>query len=99
MDITKVRHGKPVSFIGVTFSNMGEGLLPGTEMTQKITASSRPTLEWLTAYGGKLGNRSTLYSLQAAQQVLFTFFNLSKPLSGSLTGFCFFLADGLASLL
>ena len=29
---TKVQLGEPVSFIGVTYRNMGEGLLMGAEM-------------------------------------------------------------------
>ena len=31
---TKVQLGEPMSFIGVTYRNMGEGLLTGAEMTQ-----------------------------------------------------------------
>lgn len=33
-DATKVQLDKPVSFIGVTYRNMGEGFLTGAEMTQ-----------------------------------------------------------------
>jgi hypothetical protein len=32
---TKVLLGELISFIGVTYRNMGEGLLTGAEMTQK----------------------------------------------------------------
>ena len=32
---TKVLLGEPISFIGVTYRNMGEGLLTGAEMTQR----------------------------------------------------------------
>ena len=36
----KVQIGEPVSFIVVTYGwmNMGEGLIPGAEMTQKTAA-------------------------------------------------------------
>jgi hypothetical protein len=34
-DTTKVQRGEPMSLIGVTYRNMGEGLLPGAEMTQR----------------------------------------------------------------
>lgn len=42
-DATKVQLDKPVSFIGVTSRNMGEGSLKGAEMTQ-TPASPKPTL-------------------------------------------------------
>lgn len=32
---TKVLLGEPMGFIGVTYRNMGEGLLTGAEMTQR----------------------------------------------------------------
>lgn len=32
---TKVLRGEPMGFIGVTYSNMGEGFLTGAEMTQR----------------------------------------------------------------
>ena len=35
MDVIKVQFGKPMGFIGVTSKNMGNGLLPDAEMTQK----------------------------------------------------------------
>ena len=31
----KVQLGEPMSYIGVSYRNMGEGLLTGTEMTQR----------------------------------------------------------------
>lgn len=34
-DITKVQFGEPVSFVGVTYKNMGESLLLGGEITQR----------------------------------------------------------------
>ena len=39
---TKVQLGEPMIFIGVTDRNIGEELLTGTEMTQRV-ASSKPT--------------------------------------------------------
>ena len=33
--ITKVLFGELISFIGITYRNMGEGLLTGAEMTQR----------------------------------------------------------------
>ena len=33
---TKVLVDEPISFIGVTYRNMGEGLVTGAEMTQKL---------------------------------------------------------------
>jgi hypothetical protein len=35
MDTTKVQLDEPMSFIGFTYRSMGEGLLTGTEMTQR----------------------------------------------------------------
>ena len=40
---TKILLGEPISFIEVTYRNMGEGLLTGAEMTQKTSASTKPT--------------------------------------------------------
>ena len=34
-DTTKIQLGEIMSFIGVTYRNMGAGLLAGTEMTQR----------------------------------------------------------------
>lgn len=34
-DITKVRLGEPMSFVEVIYSDIGEGLLTGAEMTQR----------------------------------------------------------------
>lgn len=41
-DAAKILLYKPVIFTGVTYSNRGEGLPPGTDVTQKIAASPRP---------------------------------------------------------
>ena len=41
---TKVLLGEPISFIGVTYRNMGEGLLTGAEMTPE------PTLTWMSGH-------------------------------------------------
>lgn len=39
-----VQRGEPVSFIGVTYRNMVEGLLRGAEVTQRqLAASPKPT--------------------------------------------------------
>ena len=42
IDTIKVQIDEQISFIGVTYRNMGEGLLIGTEMTQR-SASPNPT--------------------------------------------------------
>lgn len=42
-DATKVQICEPVIFIGIAYSNRGEGLPMGTEVTQRIAASPRPT--------------------------------------------------------
>ena len=34
-DTTKVQLGKPMSFIGIIYRNMGEGLLKEAEMSQR----------------------------------------------------------------
>lgn len=34
MNTTKVQFGEPISFIGITYRNVGEGLLTGAEITQ-----------------------------------------------------------------
>lgn len=49
--------------VAVTYRNMGEGLVTGAEMTQRV-AAPRPT----SAHKG-WETRSTLHSLQATQQV------------------------------
>lgn len=41
-DTTKVQLGEPMSFIGVTHRNMGEGLLIGAEMTQRCLQPQSP---------------------------------------------------------
>lgn len=41
-DITKVQFGEPVSFVGVTYRNMGESLLIGGEITQRQLNHRRP---------------------------------------------------------
>ena len=55
---TKVLLGEPISFIGVTYRNMSEGLLTGAEMTQRqlhrqslpsIGDSSQKLGTWKTA--------------------------------------------------
>lgn len=35
MDTIKVQLGEPISFIGVTYKNMGEGFLTGAEVIQR----------------------------------------------------------------
>ena len=73
--MTKAQLGEPVSFIGVTYRNMGEGLpqeqkcLKDRSITKSHTAQVTVHTSW-----------STLHSLQAAQQVENAF---SRRLSSS----------------
>lgn len=43
-DTTKVQPDEPMSFSGVTYRNLGEGLFIGTEMTQTQLAHQSPPL-------------------------------------------------------
>ena len=45
---TEVLRGEPISFIGVTYRNMGEGLLTGAEMTQG-SCITEAHATWVTA--------------------------------------------------
>lgn len=56
-----------MSFAGATYRDVGEGLLTGTEMTQREAASPNPTLVWEKSQ--ELEIWSTQHSLLAAQQV------------------------------
>lgn len=60
INTTKVQLGEPMSFIGITYRNMDEGLL--IEMIQRqLYHRSLPS-------SPKLGTQSILHSLQATQQ-------------------------------
>ena len=50
----KVPLWKPISFIGATYKNMGEGLITGGENDVKTAASQKPTPAWVTIH--KAGN-------------------------------------------
>lgn len=45
----RVQVGGPMSFIGVTYKNMGEGLFIGAEVAQRHGSSPRPTPAPVTA--------------------------------------------------
>ena len=93
-NITKVQLGEPMSFIGVTYRNMGEGSCTGAEMTQRqLYHQGPPQHEWQLT---NLETWSTLHSLQAAQQVGECPFRVTLP--GSSAGFCFFQAAGLVAV-
>ena len=64
-DITKVQLGKPVSFIGVIYGNMGVRSL-NRNRNHLIVISPNLSPAWMT--GHKLGTWNTLHSLQTAQQ-------------------------------
>ena len=49
-DTTKVQLGKPMSFIGVTYRTMGEGLLTRAEMTQRQVYLHSPPSAWVRAH-------------------------------------------------
>lgn len=83
-----------MSFIGVTYRNMGEGSCTGAEMTQRqLYHQGPPQHEWQLT---NLETWSTLHSLQAAQQVGECPFRVTLP--GSSAGFCFFRAAGLVAV-
>ena len=66
-NITKVQLGEPMSFIGVTYRNMGEGSCTGAEMTQRqLYHQGPPQHEWQLT---NLETWGTLHSLQVAQLV------------------------------
>lgn len=47
-DATKVQPDKPMSFIGIAV----EGLLVGTELTQRQSQHQKPSPTWVTAHKG-----------------------------------------------
>lgn len=47
-DTTNAQFGEPMSFIGITYKWMGEGLFTGAEVTQSHHQKS--TLAWVTAH-------------------------------------------------
>ena len=67
MDTVKVQLAEPVSFIGITYRSMGEGLLTRAEMTQRQLHHQGPS-SWVTAHKN-WETWSKLYSFQAVQQV------------------------------
>lgn len=87
VDTTKVQLGKPVSFIGVTSSSMGDRFLTGAEMTHHQAYSS---LEPGTHYTG-------YRQLNKLKSTLSKCLSCSNPLLGRLAGFCFFRAASLLS--
>lgn len=63
-DTTKVQLHEPMSFIGVLYGNMGEGLLTGVDMTHgQLHRQSTDDRSQ------KLGTWNTLHSLQITQSV------------------------------
>lgn len=84
-----------MSFIVVTYRNMHEGLLTTAEMTQRQPYHQNPPHHgWQLT---RLGTWNTQYSLQDLndlESVLFKWL-WSKPLPGSVAGFCFSQAAGL----
>ena len=67
---TKVQLGKPMSFIGIIYRNMGEGLLKEAEMSQRHLHPRSPPLAWVTAHkAGSLECAPVQHSLQAASGV------------------------------
>lgn len=63
---SKVQLKEPMSFIGVTYRNMGEGFLTGAEITQRQLPHHSPPQPGDSSQ--ELETRSTLHSLQATQQ-------------------------------
>ena len=87
---TKVQLGESVSFIGVTYRSVGEGLLIGAEITERqLYRQSPPT---------KLGTWSTLYSLQAAQWIEELFIGTSIGLNLFKVAWLFSASSRQASL-
>lgn len=87
MDTTKIQLGESVCFIGVTYIKKSEGLLTGTDMSQRqLDNESLPQqCRELT----KAGNLE--YTAQAAQQVSehpFRQLSWSEPFLGIWVGFC-----------
>ena len=46
----KVPLWKPISFIGATYKNMGEGLITGGENDAKTAATQKCTPAWVTIH-------------------------------------------------
>jgi hypothetical protein len=75
MNTTKVQLREPMSFIGVPYRSMGEGLLTEAEMTQRTAASAKITPAWMTAHNiwepGTLYTSRELNRLEAVNWSLF----------------------------
>lgn len=84
----------------VMFWNMTEGFLAEAEMTPGLHYQGSPQHRWGFTEAGT-GNRGTLHSLQAAQQMEEHPFQMTKLFSTSFRqlSFCFFPAACLSSIL
>lgn len=84
----KIQLGEPVSFTGVTYRNMGEGLLTGAEVTQRqLPQQTKATQAWVTTHNSwKPGHTSQVPGSLVGWKVSFP----SGPVGLSLSGFCFF---------
>jgi len=86
-----------VSFIGVTYRNMGEGLLPGTEMTQAASPNTTPAKPTAHKAGNLEHTVLPAGSSNRLGNVLSWCLGWSKPPPGSSAGFCFFMEAILIS--
>lgn len=82
---TKVHLGEPMSFIKVTYRNMGEGSLIGAEMTQRQLHGQTHSSMGDSSQSWEPGAHCTACrQLSRSKSVLSGFFGWSKPLPGSL---------------
>lgn len=85
--ITKFQHGEPVSFVGVTYVSVGEGLLTGVKMAHRQLYHTSPAQHWqqLTQSGRRrLMRLESVFSKPLCSKL---------PLPGSSACVCFFQAN------
>lgn len=89
VDTTKVQLGDPMSFTGITYRSMGEGLLRGVEKT--LRQLHHQSLSQNGEQFTKTGYQSILHSLKATQQVEECLFQTTQLIKTSFKQFCWIL--------
>ena len=95
---TTAELGEPVSFIGVTYRNMGKELLTGAEMTQRQLHHGKATPKLMTAHESWKPRACCTLCRQVNRLMSFPGSSVVEPLTGGLTVLWFFQAAWLICL-